>query len=62
MSTQETTACDRCLKEIDVSDLAQEYGHLGLFHDDGNIDVSCPYCGHESKLRISIHVSYEVEE
>lgn len=61
MSTQETIVCDSCLKEIDISDLAQEYGHLGWFHDDGIIDVSCPHCGHENNLRISIHVSYEVE-
>lgn len=62
MSTQDIILCDNCVKEIDVSELAQEYGHLGWFHDDENIDVSCPHCDHKNKLRISVHVSYEVEE
>lgn len=51
-----------CLKEINVSDLAEDHEVFSWFSDGETVEVNCPHCDHENKLRINIHVSYEVFE
>lgn len=62
MSTQDTVDCGGCCRSINVSDLAQDHEVFSWFSDGETVEVNCPHCDHENKLRINIHVSYEVLE
>lgn len=62
MSTQDTVDCGGCCRSINVSDLAQDHEVFSWFSDGETVEVNCPHCDHENKLRINIHVSYGVLE